>query len=228
MTIIEFVSYLNSLGIKIWLEGDQLNYRAPKGVMNPDLKNKLLGRKSEILAFLEEAQSATDSSFEPIPSIERSEELPLSFAQQRMWFLYQLESQSPFYNEGLQLRVEGVLNVEALQQSINEIIRRHEILRSTFLAVDGKPLQVISPNLAIAMPVLDLQGLEESEVQQIVTKEARQPFDLSNGPFATGYFTAAGSRVPRAGVDYAPYHHGWLVNGDIHQRVVQPLPSFYS
>ncbi|MEH1944144.1 MAG: amino acid adenylation domain-containing protein [Nostoc sp.] len=182
MTIIEFVSYLNSLGIKIWLEGGQLNYRAPKGVMNPDLKNQLLGRKSEILAFLKEAQIATDSSFEPIPSIERSEELPLSFAQQRMWFLYQLESQSPFYNEGLQLRVAGVLNVEALQQSINEIIRRHEILRTTFPAVDGKPLQVIFPSLALAMPVLDLQGIEESEVQQIVTKEARQPFDLSNGP----------------------------------------------
>lgn len=182
MTIIEFVSYLNSLGIKIWLEGGQLNYRAPKGVMNPDLKNQLLGRQSEILAFLEEAQTATDSSFEPILSIKRSGDLPLSFAQQRMWFLYQLESQSPFYNEGLQLRVEGVLNVEALQQSINKIIHRHEILRTTFPAVDGKPLQVISPSLALAIPVLDLQGLEESEVQQIVTKEARQPFDLNNGP----------------------------------------------
>ncbi|MEH2147960.1 amino acid adenylation domain-containing protein [Nostoc sp.] len=182
MTTIEFVSYLNSLGIKVWLEGDQLNYRAPKGVMNPDLKNKLLGRKSEILAFLEEAKTATDSSFEPIPSIQHSGDLPLSFAQQRMWFLYQLESQSPFYNEGLQLRVAGVLNVEALQGSINEIIRRHEILRTTFPAVDGKPVQVISPSLTINIPVLDLQGLEEAEVQQIVTKEARQPFDLSNAP----------------------------------------------
>jgi amino acid adenylation domain-containing protein/non-ribosomal peptide synthase protein (TIGR01720 family) len=182
MTIIEFVSYLNSLGIKIWLEGDQLNYRAPKGVMNPDLKNKLLGRKSEILTFLEEAKSATDSSFEPILSIERSKELPLSFAQQRMWFLYQLESQSPFYNEGFQLRSQGVLNVEVIGQSINEIIHRHEILRTTFPAVDGKPVQVISPSLALAIPILDLQGLEESEVQQIVTKEARQPFDLNNGP----------------------------------------------
>ncbi|MEH2040965.1 amino acid adenylation domain-containing protein [Nostoc sp.] len=182
MTIIEFVSYLNSLGIKIWLEDGQLNYRAPKGVMNPDLKNQLLGRKLEILAFLEEAKSATDSSFEPIPSIDRSKELPLSFAQQRMWFLYQLESQSPFYNEGLQLRVAGVLNIEALQQSINEIIRRHEILRTTFPAVDGKPLQIISPSLTINIPVLDLQSLEESEAQQIVTKEARQPFDLINGP----------------------------------------------
>ncbi|MDZ7967784.1 MAG: amino acid adenylation domain-containing protein [Nostoc sp. DedSLP03] len=182
MTTIEFVSYLNSLGIKIWLEGDQLNYRAPKQVMNPDLKNQLLERKSEILAFLEEAKTATDSSFEPIPSIQRSEELPLSFAQQRMWFLYQLESQSPFYNESCQLRLQGVLNTEALEQSINEIIRRHEILRTTFPAVDGKPLQVISPSLTITMPVLDLQGLEASELQQIVTKEARQPFDLSNNP----------------------------------------------
>ena len=194
MTIIEFVSYLNSLGIKIWLEGGQLNYRAPKGVMNPDLKNQLLGRKSEILAFLEEAQTATDSSFEPILSIKRSGDLPLSFAQQRMWFLYQLESQSPFYNESLQLRVEGVLKVEALQHSINEIIRRHEILRTTFPAVDGKPLQIISPSLAMNIPVLDLQGLEAAEIQQIVTKEARQPFDLSNGPLLRFTLLRLGSK----------------------------------
>jgi len=182
MTTIEFVSYLNSLGIKVWLEDNQLKYVAPKGVMNPDLKNKLLAYKSEILAFLEEAKAATDSSFEPITSIDRSGELPLSFAQQRMWFLYQLESQSAFYNESLQLRLEGVLNLAALEQSINEIIRRHEILRTTFPAVDGKPVQVISPSLKIKIPVLDLQGLAASEVQQIVTKEARQPFDLSHGP----------------------------------------------
>ncbi|MBP5973791.1 amino acid adenylation domain-containing protein [Brasilonema sp. CT11] len=181
MTTIEFVSYLNSLGIKVWLEGDQLKYVAPKGVMNPDLKNKLLAYKSEILAFLEEAKSATDSSFQPIPSIDRSGELPLSFAQQRMWFLYQLESQSPFYNESLQLRLEGVLNIEALKQSINEISRRHEILRTTFPVVDGKPVQVISPSIALAIPIIDLQGLPAAELQQLVTKEVRQPFDLSSG-----------------------------------------------
>ncbi|MFN6483321.1 MULTISPECIES: non-ribosomal peptide synthetase [unclassified Nostoc] len=223
MTIIEFVSYLNSLGIKIWLEGGQLNYRAPKGVMNPDLKNQLLGRKSEILAFLEEAQTATDSSFEPIPSIERSGDLPLSFAQQRMWFLYQLESQSPFYNEGLQLRVAGVLNVEALQQSVNEIIRRHEILRTTFPAVDGKPLQIISPSLTINIPVLDLQSLEESEAQQIVTKEARQPFDLSNGPLLRVTLLRLG---PESHVLVLIMHHiitdGWSMG-----IFIQELSSLY-
>ncbi|WGV25115.1 non-ribosomal peptide synthetase [Halotia branconii] len=181
MTTIEFVSYLNSLGIKVWLEDNQLKFVAPKGVMNPDLKNKLLAYKSEILAFLEEAKTATDSSFEPIVSIDRSGELPLSFAQQRMWFLYQLESQSAFYNEGLQLHLEGILNLAALEQSLNEIIRRHEILRTTFPAIDGKPVQVISPSLKINIPVLDLQGLAASKVQQIVTKEARQHFDLSHG-----------------------------------------------
>ena len=223
MTIIEFVSYLNSLGIKIWLEGGQLNYRAPKGVMNPDLKNQLLGRKSEILAFLEEAQTATDCSFEPILSMKRSGELPLSFAQQRMWFLYQLESQSPFYNEGLQLRVEGVLNVEALQQSINEIIRRHEILRTTFPAVNGKPLQVISPSLAMNIPVLDLQGLEAAEIQQIVTKEARQPFDLSNGPLLRVTLLRLG---PESHVLVLIMHHiitdGWSMG-----IFIQELSSLY-
>lgn len=223
MTIIEFVSYLNSLGIKIWLEGGQLNYRAPKGVMNLDLKNQLLGRKSEILAFLEEAQTATDCSFEPILSIKRSGDLPLSFAQQRMWFLYQLESQSPFYNEGLQLRVEGVLNIEALQQSVNEIIRRHEILRTTFPAIDGKPLQVIFPSLAMNIPVLDLQGLEAAEIQQIVTKEARQPFDLSNGSLLRVTLLRLG---PESHVLVLIMHHiitdGWSMG-----IFIQELSSLY-
>lgn len=223
MTIIEFVSYLNNLGIKIWLESGQLNYRAPKGVMNPDLKNQLLGRKSEILAFLEEAQTATDCSFEPILSIKRSGDLPLSFAQQRMWFLYQLESQSPFYNEGLQLRVAGVLNVEALQQSVNEIIRRHEILRTTFPAVDGKPLQVIFPSLAMNIPVLDLQGLEAAEIQQIITKEARQPFDLSNGPLLRVTLLRLG---PESHVLVLIMHHiitdGWSMG-----IFIQELSSLY-
>lgn len=223
MTIIEFVSYLNNLGIKIWLESGHLNYRVPKGVMNPDLKNQLLGRKSEILAFLEEAQTATDCSFEPILSIKRSGDLPLSFAQQRMWFLYQLESQSPFYNEGLQLRVAGVLHVEALQQSLNEIIRRHEILRTTFPAVDGKPLQVIFPSLAMNIPVLDLQGLEAAEIQQIVTKEARQPFDLSNGPLLRVTLLRLG---PESHVLVLIMHHiitdGWSMG-----IFIQELSSLY-
>ena len=182
MTTLEFLSYLNSLGIKLWLEGNQLSYRAPLGVMNQDLKKELLGRKTEILAFLEEAKSATHSNSNPIVPVERSVELPLSFAQQRMWFLYQLESQIPFYNDSFQLRLQGALNVAALEQSINEIIRRHESLRTTFPAVDGKPVQAIAPTFTITMPVMDLQGLPEAEVQQIVTKEIRQPFDLSKGP----------------------------------------------
>lgn len=223
MTTIEFVSYLNSLGIKVWLEDNQLKYVAPKGVMNPDLKNKLLAYKSEILAFLEEAKNATDSSFEPITSIDRSGELPLSFAQQRMWFLYQLESQSAFYNESLQLRLEGVLNLAALEQSLNEIIRRHEILRTTFPAIDGKPVQLISPSLTIKISVLDLQGLAASEVQKIVTKEARQPFDLSHGPLLRVTLLKLGSESYML----ALIMHHIITDGWSMELFIQELSSLY-
>ena len=94
MTTLEFVSYLNSLGIKLSLEGNQLSYRAPKGVMNQDLKKELLGRKTAIIAFLEEAKNAIPCNADPIVRVERSRDLPLSFAQERMWFVSQAESKT--------------------------------------------------------------------------------------------------------------------------------------
>ena len=182
MTTVEFLASLNSLGIRIWIEDNQLRYRAPKGVITSALKHELVERKTEIIAFLKEAKTAKQFTSEPILAVKRDSDLPLSFPQQRMWFLYQLDSQNPFYNESCQFRIIGALNVTALEQSINEIIRRHEALRTIFPTVDGVAVQRILPTLTVNIPVVDLQGLKEAEVQQIITKEVRQPFDLGKAP----------------------------------------------
>ena len=182
MTIVKFLASLNNLGIKIWIEDNQLRYRAPKGVMTSALKQELVERKTEIIAFVKEAKTPQQFTSEPILPVKRDSDLPLSFPQQRMWFLYQLDSQTPFYNENLQLRIIGALNVSALEQSLNEIIRRHEALRTIFPTVDGFAVQRIIPTLAVNIPVVDLEGLKEAEVQQIITKEVRQSFDLSKSP----------------------------------------------
>jgi amino acid adenylation domain-containing protein len=182
MTTVKFLASLNNLGIKIWIEDNQLRYRAPKGVMTSALKQELVERKAEIIAFVKEAKTPQQFTSEPILPVKRDSDLPLSFPQQRMWFLYQLDSQTPFYNENLQLRIIGALNVSALEQSLNEIIRRHEALRTIFPTVDGFAVQRIIPTLTLNIPVVDLQGLKEAEVQQIITKEVRQPFDLSKPP----------------------------------------------
>ncbi|MDZ8258880.1 non-ribosomal peptide synthetase [Nostoc sp. ChiQUE01b] len=182
MNIEKFLAHLQTQSVTIWIDGDQLGCRAPKGVMTAAIQQELKERKTEILAFLKEAQTATQSTSFPLIPVERDRDLPLSFAQQRMWFLYQLDKKSPFYNENLQVRIVGKLSVTALEQSINEIIRRHEALRTTFAVREGIPFQAISPSCAIALPVVNLQGFPEASVQQIVTSLVRKPFDLAIAP----------------------------------------------
>ena len=84
---------------------------------------------------------------------------PVSFAQQRLWFLDQFEPNSPYYNIPVAVRLEGPLDAGALARALNEIVRRHEVLRTTFGTQDGEPVQLIAPALTLSLPVLDLTHL---------------------------------------------------------------------
>src|ERR1051325_1238476 len=110
---------------------------------------------------------------------------PVSFAQQRIWFLDQLEPGSPFYNLPQVISITGNLNVEALQRTFNEIIKRHEALRTTFSFTPQGPRQVIAKALTIDVPVVELTSLPASEHDQTIStlarEEARRPFDISAG-----------------------------------------------
>ncbi len=122
----------------------------------------------------------------PILPVPRAGDLPLSFAQQRLWFIDQLDPGNSAYNFPAALRLVGPLDLAALKDSVNEIVGRHEALRTTFALVDGAPVQVIAPFLKLALPVVDLQSLpeteREAEMQRLATAEARRPFDLAQGP----------------------------------------------
>src|SRR4051794_26294312 len=85
--------------------------------------------------------------------------LPTSFAQQRLWFLNQLHPGDPTYNIPTAVRLKGRLNVEALEYAFNEVVRRHEALRTTFDAVDGEPVQVINQSLELRLERMDLRAL---------------------------------------------------------------------
>jgi amino acid adenylation domain-containing protein len=111
---------------------------------------------------------------------------PLSFAQQRLWFIDQLEPGSSLYNIPLAVRLHGHLDIPALERTLSEIIRRHEVLRTTFPLIDGRPMPVITAPERIKLPIIDLQGFAESdreaEAQRLATEETQRPFDLAKGP----------------------------------------------
>ncbi|AOX00546.1 hypothetical protein BJP34_14815 [Moorena producens PAL-8-15-08-1] len=184
MKIVDFISYLQNLGIKLWIEQEQLGCDAPKGVITPELKQDLIERKTEIIEFLRQGDK-TQEQF--IKQVYIDGKLPLSFAQERLWFLNQLFPNNPAYNVPIVLTIDGTLNVVALEQSLNAIIQRHETLRTTFSDINGKPVQIVAPITDLTLLVVDLQNRyspqEQSEkVQQLVRQEAMALFDLAKGP----------------------------------------------
>ena len=136
---------------------------------------------------VELARSSKDGlaapSIQPVP---RDQDIPLSFAQERLWFLDQLTPGSSSYNIAEAYRISGPLEPSALTASLNEIVRRHEVLRSIFVTVDDRPVQVIVPELSLSLPVVDLRGWAEAEAtaeaRRLAAEEARRPFDLVRGP----------------------------------------------
>lgn len=117
------------------------------------------------------------------PQSRKSNRFPLSFAQQRLWFLDQLEPGNPAFNICQSMRLTGLLNVPALEQSFQEVVNRHEILRTTFTVVDGQPIQVINPHPIFKLKLLDLQALspdqKQTEVLKLGDEAAKFPFDLT-------------------------------------------------
>jgi amino acid adenylation domain-containing protein len=111
---------------------------------------------------------------------------PLSFMQQRLWFLEQYEPGGYAYNMPGAVRLSGTLDVAALRRSLDEVVRRHETLRTRFALAGGEPVQVIAPALQLALPVSDLGGLEEgareARLAEILREEARRPFNLEEAP----------------------------------------------
>ncbi|HEU4767477.1 MAG TPA: condensation domain-containing protein, partial [Pyrinomonadaceae bacterium] len=152
-----------------------------------ELSNEIGVSAEELELFeylLEEEGLAEISSEQTIPRRNRQDDIPLSFAQERLWFLDQLEPGGAAYNMPGAVWLEGDLNVDALERSLNEIVRRHEVLRTTFRAERGRPMQVIAPSLHIALPLVDLTSFKEpeTEARRLAREEAGQPFDLAYGP----------------------------------------------
>ncbi|MBZ4402510.1 condensation domain-containing protein, partial [Myxococcus sp. AS-1-15] len=131
------------------------------------------------------SQGESDGAAKLAP-VSRAGAIPLSFAQQRLWFLDQLQPGTASYNLPAALRLEGSLDVAALRQSLRALVQRHEVLRTHFVVRDSQPLQVIRPEAEVELPVVELAGLDgqprEEEARRLMREEALRPFDLARGP----------------------------------------------
>jgi len=153
-----------------------------KDMFSPGLVSEISPHRAEIRALNPESSSkrfTPGSQPEPYTA-------PLSFAQERLWFLDQLNPNSAVYNSPLATHLDGPLHVGALQQSLTEIVRRHETLRTTFPIIEDRPVQLIGAASSVNVPLIDLSGLingeQEVEVLRQKRDEAQKPFDLMRGP----------------------------------------------
>ncbi|WP_157659715.1 non-ribosomal peptide synthetase, partial [Burkholderia ubonensis] len=153
---------------------------------------------SAVSDLIEASSPLSGSMAGTITPRSRANDLPLSYPQQRLWFLAQLEGPSAAYNISSALRFEGDLDVQRLQAAVSEISRRHEILRTTFPAIDGRGVQRIAPPAPVALAVVDVAG--ESDALALLADETDRPFDLAVGPLYRVVLYRVDARVHVFGV----------------------------
>jgi non-ribosomal peptide synthetase component F/thioesterase domain-containing protein/acyl carrier protein len=180
------LSELRQRQVSLWLEGDRLRYRAAKDAITPALLVQMKTHKAAIITFLQQATTLASAQLPPIVALDRSQDLPLSFAQQRFWSLHQFEPNSAANNMPVVVRCTGTLDVAALEHSLHEVVHRHEVLRAIFPVMTSKPTQTIVATPTISFSVTDLEDFpaneREAEAYRIATEEAHRGFDFAHGP----------------------------------------------
>ena len=177
------LSELRQQGVRIRSDGDRVVCDAPPNVMTPELIEQLREHKEQIIEFLNQEPGAAKADDEfVIPTISRTMEIPLSFAQESLWFLDQLNSDTASYNIPIKLRLLGEVDQDVLRRSLNEIVRRHEILRTCFRTLAGRPIQVIAAPPTLSVPIVDLTEVptetREEEAARLCREQAERPFVL--------------------------------------------------
>ncbi len=185
--------------------------------MTTDLASRIAELPPEKRAILfqqlqKQRERATEAPGIPRQSRAR-ESFPLSFAQQRLWFLNNFEPESPEYNIPQAFRIEGDLDPELMQRALREVVRRHETLRTTFREVDGEPQQILAQVVDMEVPYLDARPRAAdawSEAMRLAAADAREPFDLALGPLMRARLYRTGERQDLL---YYNVHHiaydGW-------------------
>ena len=161
MTIAPLLAELRSRDIQVWADGERLQCNAPAGALTPELRDQLLQRRSEILEFLRGPAE-------------------LSFSQERLWILDQIEPGGAAYVVAMALEMRGALDVPALERALGALVSRHESLRTVFANTEGRLLQMVLDPAAWTLPVAEVSS--EAEMSERLREETSRGFDLARGP----------------------------------------------
>jgi amino acid adenylation domain-containing protein len=183
VSVEQLLSELRTLDIRLSVEGEQLRCSAPKGRLTKELEQRIAANKSALLQTLRNSADTTSS----IPRLSRSgATLPLSFAQERFWFLQNFEPDSTAYNITAFRRVFTPVDPTRLKLALHALVNRHEILRTNFLDADGSPTQVVRQGMYPELTVYDLSHLSPAEKatasNSAIEKLSREKFDLAGDP----------------------------------------------
>ena len=182
MNIAALLAELRRLDVRLKLDGDRLQISAPKGALDAEMRAELKERKEEILTFLRSASRSRGAEFER----HEGEQAPVSFGQRRLWFLDQFSQGGAVYSIPGAVRLRGSLQAVALRKTLDQILERHAVLRTTFHEDNGEIVQKIGPIQSMALTMVDLRDREvaerEQEISRIVEEESSTPFDLALGP----------------------------------------------
>lgn len=190
-SIAGFIGKLAALGVRVRCDGEHLRYEAPIGVLTSDLLEELKIRKPEVIRFLRESEAGIAIVGERGPELvahPRGTSIPLSFAQQRLWFLYQLEGPSPAYNIIAAQEIIGAVDIPSLEAGLANLVQRHEMLRAVVRpgTADGEAQQVILTDPGVRLSIVDLRSLARAEAERKIAGLARQEshwrFTLEDGP----------------------------------------------
>ena len=198
MTVLQILAHLRDRGVRVWIDGERVRYRGPRAALTEGLRAQLLEREAEIRAALVQAQAWTGEGRGPerIRRVTRGR-APLSFGQERLWFLHQLDPESAAYNVPAAVEATGSLDRTVLAAALAGVVARHEVLRTGFESSGGVPEAVARPPLPLPLPVIDLGHLASARAQREALRlglvEVRRPFDLARPPLVRARLLAFGT-----------------------------------
>ena len=195
MTVIELLALLNQQGITLSVDGGDLRISAPKGSLTDQLRQLLVKNKAElilVLAATADSNNGDGHTITPLPRPSDAPELPLSFAQERLWFLDQLDPGSSLYNIPTAIRLSGEIDIPALQNALTGVMARHESLRSHIIIRNRDPQILCNSATDATILQLDINEQDTEKQANTISGLCNESFDLATGPLLRTHLLRTG------------------------------------